>query len=66
MSWGRGFDEWLQTHGYQAVRILHADTPVYLSSGSAIQRSHFSKTPGLPQNQYFTLIIFLSLIIIER
>lgn len=27
VSWGRGFDEWLQTHGYQAVRILHADTP---------------------------------------
>lgn len=66
VSWGRGFDEWLQTHGYQAVRILHADTPVCLSSESAIQRSPFSKTPGLPQNQYFTLIIFLSLIIIER
>ena len=63
VSWGRGFDEWLQTHGYQAVRILHADTPVCLSSESAIHRP---LPQDAPQNQYFTLIIFLSLIIIER
>lgn len=65
MSWGRGLDEWLQTHGYQAVRILHADTPVCLS-----ERERHSAEPLPPRTPRKTnilpLIIFLSLIIIER
>ena len=28
-------EEWVQTRGYQALRILHADTPTRLLSGSA-------------------------------
>lgn len=61
MSWGRGFDEWLQTHGYQAVRILHADTPVCLSSGSAIQRSPLPQDTWTSAKPIFYLdYIFIS------
>ena len=33
-------EEWVQTRGYLALRILHADTPTRLFSGSA----HFLQT----------------------
>ena len=35
--WG----EWVQTRGYQALRILHADTPTRLLSGSAHEAKTF-------------------------
>ena len=35
--WG----EWVQTRGYQALRILHADTPTRLLSGSAHEPQTF-------------------------
>ena len=35
--WG----EWVQTRGYQALRILHADTPTRLLSGSAHEAQTF-------------------------
>ena len=34
-------DSWVQTRGYQALRILHADTPTRLLSGSAHEAQTF-------------------------
>ena len=55
--WG----EWVQTRGYEALRILHADTPTRLFSGSAYEMQTFldnlrnpKKTPSNP-SQILTL-----------
>ena len=34
-------EEWVQTRGYLALRILHADTPTRLLSGSAHEAQTF-------------------------
>ena len=43
--WG----EWVQTRGYQALRIVHADTPTRLLSGSAHEAQIF--LDEIPENK---------------
>ena len=62
--------EGVSMNGYKrtGIRLCVFCTPIPLCvcRAGAPFSGPFPKTPGLPQNQYFTLIIFLSLIIIER